>query len=92
MGDKKKEFVTGDLWLASALTIILKAYPVFSVKNGKVLFKLPDTTDTYRAIAEYNSNSPLPAFEYSQTVKRLRGEMIKRKGEMNSVTRNQTQI
>ncbi len=87
MSDKK--FVTGDLWLASALTLLLNTYPDFETKNNKVLFIFPNGAKTYKAIADYNSNTPLPVFDYQQTVKRLRGEMIKRKEESNGVTGNQ---
>jgi len=69
---KQKEFITGDIWLASAISILLKIYPEFKVENSKTLFIFPANDDTYRAISEFNSGTAINADEYSQVVKRLK--------------------
>lgn len=76
---KQKEFITGDIWLASAMSILLKTYPGFKVENGKTLFIFPASDNTYRAIAEFNGGIAINAYEYSQVVKRLKVELITRK-------------
>lgn len=76
---KQKEFITGDIWLASALTILLNTNPNYRVSNGKTLFIFPGDDQTYSAIAEYNSNCNLPVYLYSETVRRLKVEMLTRR-------------
>lgn len=50
----QKEFITGDLWLATALTVFLKTLPDFKVENNKTLFVFPGDDKTYRAISDFN--------------------------------------
>lgn len=76
---KGKEFITGDIWLASAMSILLKTYPDFIVVSGKTLFVFPASDNIYKAISEFNGGIAINAYEYSQTVKRLKVEMITRK-------------
>lgn len=76
---KEKEFVTGDLWLASAISLLLNLYPGFKVENNRTLFIFPGSADTYRAISDFNSGTAINAFLYSQTVKRLKVEMLTRR-------------
>lgn len=76
---KQKEFITGDLWLAAALTILLKALPDFKVENGKTLFVFPGDEKTYRAISDYNGGVSISAYLYAETTKRLKVEMLSRR-------------
>lgn len=74
-----KEFITADIWLAAAISILLNHYPNFKVKNGKTLFIFPGDDYTYRAISSFNDGSSINCFQYAQTVKRLKVEMISRR-------------
>lgn len=76
---KQKDFITGDIWLASAISILLKTYPEFKVENFKTLFIFPASNNTYKAISEFNGGISLNAYEYSQVVKRLKVEMLTRR-------------
>ena len=78
---KSKEFITGDIWLAAALTILLKTNPDFRVTDGKTLFIYPANSDTYRAISEYSGGCSLPAYDFVQVIKKLKVEMLTRRGQ-----------
>lgn len=77
---KQKEFETADLYLSSAICIILKTQPAFRVENGRTLFIFPISDDLYKAMNAYNNGIVINAIEYSQMIKRLRAEMLMRKG------------
>lgn len=76
---KQKEFITGDLWLATALTVFLKKLPDFKVGNNKTLFIFPGDDKTYRAISDYNGGTPESLCLFSETAKRLKVEMLSRR-------------
>ena len=76
---KTKNFETADLYLTSAISLILKAPPNFRVENGKTLFVFPISEELWKAMNAYNSGVELNVLEYSQTLKQLRGEMITRR-------------
>lgn len=76
---KEKMFITGDIWLASAISILLNTNPDFKVSNGKTLFIFPASDKTYEAISEYNGGCSLPAYEFAGTIKRLKVEMHTRR-------------
>lgn len=78
---KEKEFITGDIWLASAISILLNTNPDFKVSNGKTLFIFPASDKTYNAISEYNGGCSLPAYQYAETIRRLKVEMLTRRGQ-----------
>ena len=77
---ERKEFISGDVWLASALSILLNLYPGFWVSNGKTFFVFPADDATYKAMADFSNGIPINAFLYSETVKKLRVEMFSRRG------------
>jgi len=77
--DTERIFQTPDVYLASAIFLILKLEPSFKVIRGKTIFCFAATDDLYRAMAVYNAGVELPANDYADTVKRLRGEMITRR-------------
>jgi hypothetical protein len=76
-----REFVTADLYLASAFRILLNRQPDFRVEDGRTLFIYPVNEDLYKAMNDYNNGVAINAFEYAQTIKRLRGEMLMRRAE-----------
>lgn len=78
--EKAKEFITADLYLSSAISIYLKTKPSYRVENRRVLFVFPLTDDLYSAMSAYNGGGSICAFEYAQTIKRLRAEMLMRRG------------
>ncbi|HBR17150.1 MAG TPA: hypothetical protein DD725_06030 [Deltaproteobacteria bacterium] len=76
---KQKEFITADIWLASAISILLNTPPEFQVVNHKTLFIFPGDNETYRAISEYNGGCSLPAYLFAATIKKLKVEMLTRR-------------
>jgi len=78
--NEQETFCTKDLYLASALAILLNTQPDYQTENEQVIFIFSKSNELYQAIAEYNSGCSLPAYSYAQAIKRLRGEMIARRG------------
>lgn len=77
---KQKDFETADLYLASAICILLNTQPTFKVENGRTLFVFPISDDLYKAMNIYNGGAQINAYEYAQMIKRLRAEMLMRRG------------
>lgn len=77
---KQKDFITADLYLASAISLLLNTLPSYRVDNGKTLFIFSPSNDLYQAMNEYNNGIALNALDYAQMVKRLRAEMLMRRG------------
>lgn len=76
---KQKEFITGDLWLAAALTVFLKTLPDFKVENNKTLFVFPGDDKTYRAISDFNGGASASLCLFAETARRLKMEMLNRR-------------
>jgi hypothetical protein len=74
-----KEFLTHDVYLASGLVLLLAIVPRYQVQNGRTVFVFPASDDLYRALNDFNAGALLNAIEYSQVIKRLRGEMLSRR-------------
>ena len=74
------EFETQDLYLASAISILLNTQPTFKVENKRTLFIFPISGDLFKAMNEYNNGVSLNAYEFAQMIKRLRAEMLMRRG------------
>ena len=77
---KLKDFVTADLYLSSAIALLLNILPNFKVEQGRTLFVFPISDNLYKAMNEFNNGVPLSAIEYAQMIKRLRAEMLMRRG------------
>lgn len=80
----EQSFKTGDIWLAAVVTVLLRIYPEFEVKNGRTFFIYPQDDAVYRAIADFNSGVAINIFEYTQTVKKLKSEMLTRREVVKS--------
>jgi hypothetical protein len=76
-----KTFETDDLYLSSVITTILKKPPGFKVVNGRTIFVYPISDELYGAMAQYNGGITLNAIELTQTIKRLRAEMMMKRNE-----------
>ena len=74
-----REFITSDLYLSSAIAILLNIAPHFKVENGRTLFVFPVSDDLYRAMDDFNGGIPINALQYSLMLKKLRGEMHMRR-------------
>lgn len=74
-------FVTADLYLSSAIALLVNMEPSFEVRNGKTLFIFPATDSLYEAMNSYNGGAKLSAIEYAEKIKRLRAEMIIRRNQ-----------
>lgn len=77
----KDVFKTADLYLASAVKILLNITPEFEIVNGKVLFVFPISEGLYQAMTDFNSGVSLNAYEFTETIKRLRSEMFMRRSQ-----------
>lgn len=77
---EQQAFETADLYLASAVCIINNIMPDFKVKNNKTLFIFPLSDDLYKAMNGYNNGVALNAYGFAQMIKRLRAEMLMRRG------------
>lgn len=78
---KRKDFETADLYLASAISILLKSNPNYKVENSRTLFVFPISDDLYKAMNAFNNGILLNAYEYAQTIKHQRAEMLMRRGQ-----------
>jgi len=74
-----KEFVSSDLYLASAISILLQTQPNFKVENGRTLFVFEVSDRLYKAMSDYNSGIEINALEFVQVLKRLKSEMLMRR-------------
>jgi len=52
----------------------------FTKQDRRVIFQLPDTPGTYRALVEYNNNPTLPLLDFLTHLKRIRAVMIGMRG------------
>lgn len=75
----QKQFISTDLYLSSAICVLLQTQPQFKVENGRTLFVFDVSDALYKAMTDYNSGVAINAFEFTQTLKRLRAEMIMRR-------------
>ncbi len=71
-----KEYVTADLYLSAAICTMLDINPAFKFERGRVLFSFPMSDALHGAMNNYNAGAPINAYEFAQTIKRLRGEMM----------------
>ena len=69
------EYITKDLWLASAISLQLKTPPKLRNEYGLVLFVFSASDSLQSAISNYYSGSLLSATAYADEVKRLRNDM-----------------
>lgn len=76
---QKRIFTTSDLYLTAALVLLLKIEPTFDVISGRTLAVFPVSDGLYQAMTAYNSGAEVGAFEFAETIKRIRGEFISRK-------------
>lgn len=74
------EFVTHDLWLASAISATLHFIPVLKKNSGLVEFVFPNSPALQDAISNYYNGATLSVIGYADTVKRLRHLMHVKKG------------
>lgn len=75
-----KLFETADLYLAAAICTLLNIQPTFKVENSKTLFVFPISDELYEAMNSYNNGVALNAYGFAQMIKRLRAEMLMRRG------------
>lgn len=74
-----KEFITSDVYLASAISLILNTQPTFKVENGRTIFVYPGDDDVYRAATLFNSGIAVDAYQFVEKIKRMRAEMLLRR-------------
>lgn len=80
---KQKDFVTACLYTASIICIILGIQPSYKVENGRTLFVFPVSDDLYKVLNVYNDGVggvKVNAYGFASMIKRLRAEMLMRRG------------
>lgn len=76
-----REFTSSDVYLSAALFVLCKVPPLLKVSpGGKVLFCFPATDPVLAAMSAYNTGASAPLLEFSSHVRRLRSEMLARRG------------
>ncbi|MFO0752973.1 MAG: hypothetical protein U0411_06575 [Thermodesulfovibrionales bacterium] len=81
---KEKQFHTGDVYVAAAVTLQIGKPPEFKTEKQKVLFVFPISDELHKALNAFSSGVSLNAYEFAQMIKRLRAEMLMRKGQAGS--------
>ncbi len=76
---KQQEFISADLYLSAAISVLLQIQPRYRVERGKTLFVFDVSTRLYEAMHDFNSGMPVNALEYATTLKRLKAEMLMRR-------------
>jgi hypothetical protein len=80
---EKGDFKTSDLYLASAISLLIEVLPEYKVdENGRVFFCFSKSPELYEAIASYGYGVQVNAYEFTLRLKRVRGEMLRRKNEL----------
>jgi len=72
-------FQTFDVYTAAAITVILRIEPTYKVENGRTIFLFPRSESIHQALNDFNAGIELNSYEYAQTIKRLRAEMLSRR-------------
>lgn len=79
----KKDFTTSDLYLAAAISLLIKTLPEYRIDEpGKVVFCFLKSPELYEAIASYSDGVKLNAYEFAFRIKRVRADMLIRKNEL----------
>lgn len=77
---EQREFVTSDLYLTSFIKIVFPQISLnLTVKNGRTLFVFTVCDDLCRAMSSFNNGLEINALEYSEMIKKLRGEIMARR-------------
>ncbi len=81
--EQRTDFATSDLYLASAISLLLKIIPEYELTQGKIFFHFPKSPELYEAVASYSDGVMLNAYEFAFRIKRLRADMLIRKNELS---------
>ena len=74
-----KEWTCTDVFLAAFLVCSLNIDPNFKFIRQRVVFVFAASDDLYRATAAFNNDEPIAALTFTETVKDLRGRMMRLK-------------
>ena len=81
--EEKKDFSTSDLYLASAIALIIEIFPKYKIDGeGRVFFSFSRSAALFEAIAAYSGGTPLNCYEYASKIKRVRGDMLMTKNQL----------
>lgn len=72
-------FETADLYLTSALVVLLGVEPKLAIHNEKTFAQFKASDELYQAMAAYNRGDTASLFQYATTIKRIRGEFLNMK-------------
>lgn len=76
-----KTFKTADIWLASALALVLDEDPELILEGKVVLFAFPMDSKTLKALQDLNSSViKFDYITYSEKFKRLKTRLFQMKG------------
>lgn len=81
MGTGEREFTCSDVYLSAAISVLSKVEPHLKVSTGgRVLFCYSASDVVLAAMSAYNSGASAPLLEFASHVRRLRSEMLARRG------------
>ncbi len=67
-------FETGDIWLSAFLSACGLHHQLQS-KNGRIIFIFPSGPDTDKLIVNFNNNVSIPALDFVNACKTVKGQM-----------------
>ncbi len=76
---KDQEYITADLYLASAIACLLRIAPTFATRNHLVFFCFPASQEVRTVVDKYSSgNLNVDALSFATNIKTWRYEMHRR--------------
>ena len=70
---------TSDLYTASFISHKTKTAPMLEMHDGRVIFIFKGDSPALNALNDFNSDEPIGAFTFANTIKQIRTAMIRRK-------------
>lgn len=77
----ERDFITADIYLISAIKILLHIEPQYKVQGNRTLGVFPASDALYKALNDFNNGVPINALEFSQVIKKVRSELITRRNQ-----------
>ena len=79
MAKSNSKIPINDIWLASYQKLKNNP-PALTLQGTRVVFEFGATPEFYKIAAEYNSNPDIALLDFISVVRRLRAEMLMRRG------------
>lgn len=86
--EQSADLELSDLYISSAVSLIVNITPEYTIHDGKVYFRFPRTSAVSEAMVSYNNGIMLNAFDFATRIKRLRAMMLVKKNELSQGQEN----